>query len=958
MRTAVATWMLLSFTSGALNAQDALPFSHRVETFQDEDDAQIRAFVVRLEQPFFASEFEKNSYVRLKSLDDRSFLIYPRETRFDRNHAEFYGRLRGVGAASVRLSYETVSENPDGSRRVETRQADIEIPIPVEHGGLKLTYTTWAEYQNQHFANLLEYYPGESFFEYLLLQSRERYGVTPPPMSMSKLTADQETSEERLYHLFSGGLELQRTLQRRTLRGSAKQGDLTIHVSDVRPPDVMSPDYRELLKQKSEQAAPGPLPESASLIPQDQYYLRFSSWKTADSLHREIGNWIEPLLRMLTEDARDHHLRSKYETQLVTDFDDLRPLFQDGGVTELVLTGSDFYLAEGTDLTVLLRARNAEVLAKKQAEWLANAKQRFPDMEDREFNYLGTRIVARYTASREISSFQAQHEDWTIISNSHVAIRRVIDTVQNKQPSLASAPDFQYVHALHPSANDADSGYLFLSDAFLRYLSSPSFKIGERRRKQSLNNLVMLNNASLFYRLEYDRTPDGLASLIDGRFINRDKLVCPQGGAYAFDADSDAATNSVFNRLKYLTPIRELRVLQVSKEEKEEYERYVQRYSSFWKDYFSPLAVRLSTDPNLVVEYCLLPFVNSNGWHGYRDMLSEDERSLRLMPPAESMFTSITLLNNREQTKALLTSLPGVDGVLRDDPTLTDLSWLGNRVSFNFCDAHSVLEIDPTRLRQLNAPFPLQPSLQAAIATAAFAAVAPTYVTINVEDPDKADRFLSMLLSRVFLHESDVAGFETAIDAYQLPAHREHSIYGVTYRIYAARIRFYLSVVGGELVAATEPHVLRQVIDAALDQPPEQEISGQFAWRLRTSALQKLKDDVRTYWQEHMRRASYHNIMPIYTLLHLYDVPIGQVDSLSDAKYGVTFFSPDGEYRYDSERDEVFSTAYGNRQHAKQVLAEPGKSTFDRAFNRLKEVLLTVVFSDDAISGRIEVRSE
>lgn len=32
-------------------AQDSLPFSFTVETFQHEDDADVRAFVVKLEQP-------------------------------------------------------------------------------------------------------------------------------------------------------------------------------------------------------------------------------------------------------------------------------------------------------------------------------------------------------------------------------------------------------------------------------------------------------------------------------------------------------------------------------------------------------------------------------------------------------------------------------------------------------------------------------------------------------------------------------------------------------------------------------------------------------------------------------------------------------------------------------------------------------------------------------------------
>ena len=88
--------------SSSVAAQDALPFSYSVETFQHEDDADVRAFVVKLEQPFLAEEFEKSNYLRLKGLDDKSFLIYPRETKFEQKHAEFYGRIRGSDDAARR----------------------------------------------------------------------------------------------------------------------------------------------------------------------------------------------------------------------------------------------------------------------------------------------------------------------------------------------------------------------------------------------------------------------------------------------------------------------------------------------------------------------------------------------------------------------------------------------------------------------------------------------------------------------------------------------------------------------------------------------------------------------------------------------------------------------------------------------------------------------------------------
>lgn len=958
IRLIVISAFVCGFVSGnsRSHASDSLPFSYTVETFQHEDDKAIQAFVVKLEQPFLAEEFEKSNFLRIKTTDENAFLVYPRATRFKQKHAEFYGRLRGNGTTKLQLSYETISENPDGSRKVVSREATIDVKIPSEPVGTLNTYQTWAKYQNQHFADLLQYYPNESFFEYLLLQSKARYGVTPP--NMSRLMPNKQKSEEGLYRLFSSGLELQQSLQRSSLRNGSKQGDLSIHISQVAEPKIASRNYKDLLEARLEDGdSPAPHP-SAALVPHDQYMIRFNSYPAAQSLQASFQNWGEPLIRLFREDARDHQLLQKYESQLMLSLADLKPLFESGQVTSLTMTGSDFFVAEGTDVTAILETNNEQAVEQVIRKNVDASKSEFPELEDREFNYRGLQIKAVYTADRRVSSFVVRHKNRIAISNSHVGIRRVVDTIQERIPSLHDAADYKYSTILLPPSQQPEDGYVYLSDAFLRYLFSPAFKVGERRRKQSLNNLVMLNNASLFHRLEYGRSPENLSSLVEGRFIAANSIVCPQGGAYAFDADHDTATSSVFNRIKYLTPIRELKVLKISADEQKEYQRYQTRLSSFWQKYFTPVALRISTKSSIAVDYCLMPFANATEWRNIAGMLQEDAKDLQLDTVAESVFASTNMVAGRAQIGSLLKSLPGVEGVLQDDPTLTDLAWLGDRVSVQFCDAHTVLEVDPTKLRYLQFPIPLGFSQQLGIATGLFAAAAPMYVGIDVEDAEKADRFLKNLSSRVFLHQQDFGELGASIDAYQLPDYKDHSIYVVSYRIYAARIRFYASIVGDQLVAATEPYVLNEAIDAASADVPDRDVTGQLALRINTAAMKKLKNDMRTYWEERMRRASHKNIMPIYSLIHLYGASIDEVDAISDAKYGVTYFCPDGDYLYDSARDNVYSTAYGNREQAWQKVADAASSSFEQTFLQLKEILFSIDVGDDCVKGRLEVKSQ
>lgn len=931
--------------------QAPLPFNLKVETYRDKDgDAMV--FALKLEQPFLAEEFEKSNYLRLSSLDDSSYLIYPRETKFQQKHAEFYGRLRGEGKAKVRLSYEIVSENLDGSRKVDERHANIEIDVPKTETGILKIYQDWARRQNDHFANLLTYYPDESFFEYVLLQSQDRYGVKPPAFRRpSRGTTENEVD---LYHIFSGGLSVQQSLQRQTLSSGPQLGDLDTHISRLSPPRIQSHDYQKLLEEKGAEPA---VPDIAKLVPENQYMLKLSSMDAANSLMELSTEWGENLLRLFTINARDAHLKAKYEQQLAVSSVGLSELFKNGVVTELAVTGSDFFIAEGTDLTLILKVAKEKEFQTAADAWLAAAQEKNPGLNIREFNYRGHRVAARYRDDRTVSSFVISADGYVVFSNSHVVVRRIIDTLIGASPSLHAAADFQYVSTILPPSNEAGDAYLYASDAFLRHLLSPQFKIAEKRRLLSFNNLVMLNNASLFYRLEHGKSPSSLNDLIEGRFVNSSKIVDPTGGAFAFDAERDTCTSSLYNRIKYLTPIVELRVERISQREQQEYNRYSKRYEQSYKQYFGPLAARISTGDTVKLETCILPLQNGSLDRDLKGMLDEKPQPISTDGIAKSAVKSLFLTPGRARVASFLAAIPGIREALEADPTLTDMTWLGDRVSLHFCDDDTILEIDPSKLRQLNQMMAIPVSQQAIASVLISATNLPLYFTVDIEDERKADRLLDAVASQIFLKQGDLFGLKSSVDTYRVPDYKKHRIQVIAFQLYALKLRLHMSLVKGKLVAATRPETLREVIDASqADAKGGETRLAHAMFRLNLKAMDRMKDDVRMYWAEKARRASHRNIMPIYNLIRLYDVPIEDVNRLSDAKYGVTYFCPGGgEYVYDKARDQVSSTVFGNRQSARQDLARDGKSGFDRFFNSLDEINASLRFTDDATIATVEI---
>src|SRR5262249_7252762 len=156
-------------------------------------------------------------------------------------------------------------------------------------------------------------------------------------------------------------------------------------------------------------------------------------------------------------------------------------------------------------------------------------------------------------------------------------------------------------------------------------------------------------------------------------------------------------------------------------------------------------------------------------------------------------------------------------------------------------------------------------------------------------------------------------GLPTSLDAYRLPDYHKHARYVLSYQMQALKIRLHVALVGSQLVAATRPEILREVIDAAAATPDRQPVQAHMLLRLNRRGLNRLHNDLQLYWEEKARLACHRNAISISNLVKLYDVPFEDVPRLAEAKYGVRYFCPDhGVYGWDDRRDQVECSVHGN----------------------------------------------
>jgi hypothetical protein len=601
---------------------------------------------------------------------------------------------------------------------------------------------------------------------------------------------------------------------------------------------------------------------------------------------------------------------------------------------------------------------NADAFLKESLRWIEAARAKQPDIIVRQFNYRGHQVRAHYTNDRNVSSFLVQHGDYLVYSNSHRAIRRIIDAATETEPNLHEALDYRYTTTILPPLNEDKSGFFYASEAFIKRMVGPEAKISQKRRMQCFNNLIMQNNASLFYRLENGRSPKSLSELSDDRYVDTSKIVCPHGGAYSFDTASDTCTCSLHNRLKYLTPNAELSVQAVSKQEAEEYARYKKRYEQFWQKVFGPIAVRITVNSSVKLESCILPMANSRKYEDLRNQVDKNPQPINTSRIAPSAIASYVMVPGRENTAEFLRMIPGVPEVVEDDPTLTDLSWIGDRVSIHLCDGDTILEIDPTRIRPLDLPFVGKASTdtQGMVAAVFMMANLPVYATIDVENREKADRMLKQFAERIFLQKGEMVGFDTNLDAYQLPDYKDHDIYVLNISLYAISLRLHISLVGDQLVFATKPDLLRSVIDASAVEPDKNAPMAHMMIRLDRRALDRMSDDVQLYWAEKSRVSCHRNVISLYNFHKLYGAPIDKIPELSEAKYGVRYYCPDhGEYSFDKELNQVVCSVHGNREHSHQHSRLDKDSSFSKFIESIDTITASLVFHEDALLTTVEI---
>ncbi len=342
------------------------------------------------------------------------------------------------------------------------------------------------------------------------------------------------------------------------------------------------------------QAATPQLDLLAQRIPHDQYAVLFPSFAAMSSAIEQADRTLSGPLQLLAGHGEDALTKERYQRQLGLELSELARRFGELVIDRIALTGSDPFLRLGSDVAVLLHAKQPALLAgylatRQQAQVAAGGVA--SDGMVGTFSY-----HAVVSPDRTLSSYVLIDGEVALVANSRAQLEAYAAVRAGSRPALAAAPEFGYFRQLYLQ-DGAELALAVISDATIRRWCSARWRIADARRTRAHAELCRLQAQWIAARCPAQWTPPaGDAGLEDlgALTISADGVHCARYGGLAF-----------------MTPLAESELPTVTSAEAAAYRRFLERYQRSWRDYLDPIAIRLqqAAPGRLAIDLSILPLI-------------------------------------------------------------------------------------------------------------------------------------------------------------------------------------------------------------------------------------------------------------------------------------------------------------------------------------------------------------
>jgi hypothetical protein len=642
------------------------------------------------------------------------------------------------------------------------------------------------------------------FYRFAAERMRIRYLGAKPGTPAASPAYRNEGELVDLMDTMTGRLSIQEALQRdKRLFLEAARKKQEFPVSVLKPPALSPHPWAELFRALRASAPEEPF---AAATPAEFYFVRARTLTSLFDLVDAAEDWGQPALDFLDGRNEDRGTFLRYQAELGLERSSVTRLLGPELVQDLAIVGSDPYVHEGTDLTVLFHVKNATLFRASVTGVAARTAADHGGLVESTFAHEGITVNVARSADGRLRQHRATVGDLEILSNSPAALKRVISTIHGSHPRLSDQPDFSYM--LARDRGTTDDLLLYFGDAFVGAVVGPGQKIGEARRQIALAELSQPGYASLLHGFVEGRAPKTADELLRSKLLDKAELRHQDGAPITWAEGTGA--RSKWGSVAALEPLIDLpAVTRVSAPERRGYEAFARSYESIWSEKIDPVALRVreqkvGSQTTLTADVRVLPLLRGE----YGELLG-------MVGAARAHVANIA--NGARFVVGI-----GQDAELRRELGSTGRSFGLGRLAFDWVGDYAIVGL-ANRSELSNAvldrfrPYLEVPAETRAASDDSFVSNLvdlPIYAAIAVKSRVGAALALAVVREFGEKESQGIARFGRAHD------YRGQQISTVTGHEARATITLYYSLLPDALVASLNEAALHGAIDGLLDAPP------------------------------------------------------------------------------------------------------------------------------------------
>ncbi len=863
-----------------------------------------------------------------------------------------FGRCRAAGPARLRLH-----DRRDGRL---VREITLEVPATDVSDDPRVR-DDWFDSWKRHMTVLGRQTPADSLFSFLARQVPSRLGLVrdEPERHRPTLFGRRDTPDADLYSLTTGALAIQEALQLDRMNrppASATVDDQTEPITVLSGPDIESHPYETMIAGREPA-----IPPLDRLVPSEFYSCHFSDINRQIAFGDLLDQWGTSLLHTLQAAAHDARVKEKLLDQLCLETSELTRLFGDQVIADLTVCGADPFLHEGTDLSVLFTVKNRALFDMMAQKRFAAARERFPQAREERREVDGVSVFALTTPDRHLHSFSCVLGEVSVYSNSAAAIERIIAVWRGRRPSLAQSADYRYMRTVFPHDPTREDVFLYLSDAHIRHLVDPVWKIARRRQLHCISSLRLLQNAVTLHADEHPGELPTLTDLVADGCLKESYLSCPDGGTFTLASDTAEPVCSFHGRLRYLRPIVDRPPNRVTKEEVTEYKGFVDSYKRYWRRFFDPVGIRgrLATD-SIALETCILPLVENSLYDGFKTMCGGAPASIDL-PIHPGTIGLLTGKLNGEGVSELTSGWDETINSLVAGSTLTKdefLRAIGPALVLGLVDGDLRFEFMQDTSGFLMIDMARDPGRAAVAGVLLYSLNLPVFGVVQVRDEPLAARFLREFLDQLVRYSmSDESRFSSGLRlrTYETSLGTgKPAFHTLELGLFVVRFRFFFAVHGGALLVSTQRSVIERMLNGPVDRL---KTSANLEFRLRYKAFDRISEATRLGWQEQVREACLNNLGSLHALSRLRGIPPDRWNDESLRINGYVPFCPEGgAYRDEPGRGGIVCPVHGTPEYPRQPESADATQPLNRFVDSLEELTASLEFTPEGLFTRTTIR--